>query len=81
MKRLFGDLGVTTPLQSFNPPIQSEYAGHARQFEKYVLNLNKVNQLMTGDGWTKNGSGIWAKNGKTASFTINSHDRTTSAVS
>jgi peptide/nickel transport system substrate-binding protein len=27
---------------------------------------------MTGDGWKKNGSGIWAKNGKTASMTINS---------
>jgi peptide/nickel transport system substrate-binding protein len=27
---------------------------------------------MTGDGWKKNGSGIWAKNGKAATITINS---------
>ena len=30
---------------------------------------------MTGDGWKKNGSGVWAKNGKTASFTIKTHGR------
>ena len=71
VKKLFGDLGVTTPQNSFNPPIQSEYQDTS-EFQKYVLNLDMVNQLMTGDGWKKNGSGIWAKNGKTASLTINS---------
>ena len=71
VKKLFGDLGVTTPQNSFNPPIQSEYQDTS-QFEQYTLNLDKVNSLMTGDGWKKNGSGIWAKNGKTATVTINS---------
>jgi peptide/nickel transport system substrate-binding protein len=31
-----------------------------------------VDQVMTGDGWEKNGDGIWEKGGKTASFVINS---------
>jgi len=70
VKRLFGGIGVTQPQQSLNPPIQSAFADTSA-FEKYTLNLNMVNQLMTGDGWTKNGSGIWAKNGKTAAITLN----------
>jgi len=71
VERLFGDLGVDTPQNSLNPPIQSEYQDNAA-FAVYELNLDKVNSLMTGDGWKKNGSGIWAKNGKAATITINS---------
>jgi peptide/nickel transport system substrate-binding protein len=69
--RLFGDLGVKTPTQSLNPPIEKDYADTS-EFSKYTKNLDTVNQLMTGDGWKKNGSGIWAKGGKTATLTINS---------
>jgi len=71
VERLFGDLGVDTPQNSLNPPIQSEYQDNAA-FAVYELNTDKVNSLMTGDGWKKNGSGIWAKNGKAATITINS---------
>jgi peptide/nickel transport system substrate-binding protein len=71
VKKLFGDLGVDTPQNSLNPPIQSEYSDTS-EYAKYTKNLDQVNSLMTGDGWKKNGSGIWAKNGKTATITINS---------
>jgi len=70
VKKLFGDLGVTTPQQSFKPPIQREYSDPSA-FAQYTRNLDKVNSLMTGDGWKKNGSGIWTKGGRTASITLN----------
>ena len=38
----------------------------------YTLDLDQVNSLMEGDGWAKDGDGIWAKDGKTAAFTIKS---------
>ena len=69
--RLFGDLGVTKAVQSLNPPILSKYADKTA-YSNYVLNLDKVNSLMTGDGWAKNSDGMWAKGGKTAAFTIKS---------
>lgn len=70
VERLFGALGVKNPSQSLNPPIQKPYQDTS-EYEKYVLDLDQVNTLMTGDGWEKNGSGIWAKNGKTATVTLN----------
>ncbi len=70
VNRLFGGLGVTKAAQSLNPPILSAFADGSG-FEKYTLNLEKVDELMTGDGWAKNGDGVWEKGGKTASFTIN----------
>jgi peptide/nickel transport system substrate-binding protein len=69
--RLFGDLGVKSPTNSLNPPIQKAYSDTS-EFAKYTKNPSMVTQLMTSDGWKKNGSGIWAKNGKTATVTINS---------
>ncbi|MGZ4688541.1 MAG: ABC transporter substrate-binding protein [Acidimicrobiia bacterium] len=69
--RLFGDLGVRQPAQTLNPPIVSRYADKTA-WSNYVLNLGKVNSLMTADGWAKNSDGLWAKGGKTASFTIKS---------
>ncbi len=71
VKRLFGDVGVTKAVQSLNPPITAKYAD-LNAWSQYVPNPDKVNSLMTGAGWTKNGSGIWAKGGKTATFTVQS---------
>ena len=47
---LFGALGVKNPSQSLNPPIQKPYQDTS-EYEKYVLDLDQVNTLMTGDGW------------------------------
>ncbi len=68
--RLFGDLGVDKAVQTLNPPIVSKYAD-TTAYSNYVLNLSKVNSLMTGDGWTKSG-GYWTKGGKQAAFVIKS---------
>lgn len=68
VKRLFGTLGLQDPAQSFLTPLVSTFA--ADDFSKYTRDLNKVSELMTADGWAKNGQGVWAKNGKPASFTI-----------
>ena len=40
-------------------------------FEGYTYDLDMVDDLMTGDGWEKNADGIWEKNGRTASFVMN----------
>ncbi|MEP6624805.1 MAG: ABC transporter substrate-binding protein [Acidimicrobiia bacterium] len=71
VKRLFGALGVTKAVQSLNPPITAKYAD-LNAWGNYVPNPDKVNSLMTGAGWKKNGSGIWAKGAKTATFTLQS---------
>lgn len=71
VQRLFGSVGVTKAVQSLNPPITSKYSD-PNAWANYVPNPDKVNSLMTGAGWTKNGSGLWAKGGKTATFTIQS---------
>ncbi|QHC61198.1 peptide ABC transporter substrate-binding protein [Rathayibacter sp. VKM Ac-2760] len=68
VERLYGPLGVTAPAQSFLSPMVSAFAGD--DFKKYSLDLEHVDELMTGDGWEKNGDGIWEKNGTTASFDI-----------
>ncbi len=68
---LFGDLGVTKAGQTLNPPIVGRYADKHGVLAATCSNLAKVNSLMTGDGWTKSG-GFWAKDGKTAAFTIKS---------
>lgn len=68
VERLFGSLGVDKAQQSFNSPIVAEYA--ADDFSQYGLDLDKVAELMEGDGWTKNSDGIWEKDGQTATFAI-----------
>lgn len=55
-------------LQSFVVPSFPEY--YTPAFNGYSRNLQKVDELMTGDGWTKGSDGIWEKNGKKASFAI-----------
>ena len=62
---------MTKAVQSLNPPITAKYAD-LTAWGDYVPNPDKVTSLMEGAGWKKNGSGIWAKGGKTATFTIQS---------
>lgn len=68
VKRLFGSLGIDTAQQSFNSPIVSPFA--ADDFSQYSLDLDKVDELMQGDGWAKDSDGVWAKAGETATFSI-----------
>lgn len=69
VKRLFGALGVEKAANSFNPPILSAFA-NVNAFAGYKLDLAKVDELMTGDGWAKGADGIWAKGGQRASFVM-----------
>jgi peptide/nickel transport system substrate-binding protein len=56
-------------LESFIVPTFRNFYEPA--FEQYTPDPAQVDQLMTGDGWEKNGSGTWEKGGKTASFEVN----------
>ncbi len=68
VNRLFGPLGVTKAVQSFNPPIVSKYAG--TDFAIYKKDLAKVAELMTKVGYAKGADGYWAKGGAKASFAM-----------
>ncbi len=63
VNRLFGPLGVKTPMNTINPTILKDYADPTA-WAKYTLDVNKVSQLMTSAGWAKGADGIWAKNGQ-----------------
>ena len=41
----------------------------------YKLDLDKVDELMTGDGWAKGADGIWAKDGQKADVRDQDHGR------
>jgi peptide/nickel transport system substrate-binding protein len=69
VEQLFGPLGVEEPMQTLQAPILAPYAD-AEAWSDYTLDLDKVDELMTGAGWQKNGAGIWAKGGQTASLTV-----------
>jgi peptide/nickel transport system substrate-binding protein len=71
VEALFGDLGITKAVQTLNPPIVAKYADR-QAWSMYTLDLDQVNSLMTGDGWEKNGDGVWEKDGRAAAFTIKS---------
>ncbi|MBM3672575.1 MAG: peptide ABC transporter substrate-binding protein [Actinobacteria bacterium] len=71
VERLFGGLGITEALNTINPPITAEFAD-TEAFSKYTLNLKKVKQLMTSDGWEKNADGFWEKDGEQADIVIQS---------
>jgi peptide/nickel transport system substrate-binding protein len=63
------------PIQPDIKPIQSMFtpafgAAYSTPFSKYSLNMNMVNTLMTGDGWTKGSDGIWAKAGTKATLEL-----------
>ena len=66
--RLFGSLGIDEPAQSFFTPMLSKFG--SASFEQYELDLGRVDEIMSGDGWSKDSSGFWAKDGRTASFTV-----------
>ena len=70
VERIYGPLGVEDPAQSFNPPILSAFGGD--DFSVYSPDPAKVDELMTGDGWTKDTDGQWTKDGKSAELTITS---------
>ncbi|MDF0513915.1 ABC transporter substrate-binding protein [Agromyces sp. H3Y2-19a] len=68
VKRLFGELGIDSAQQSFNTPIVGAFGGD--DFAEYTKDLDQVDEIMTDDGWEKNADGVWAKDGETASFTL-----------
>jgi len=72
VEALFGKLGVHTALEYFNNgPITEQYSD-TEAFSNYKPDMNKVNSLLSGDGWTKGSDGKWAKNGQPLSFTVKS---------
>ena len=71
VKRLFGGLGVTKPLNVLNAPIVKAYSD-TEAFAKYTLDKTKADGLLTGAGWAKGADGIYAKGGKKLTFTIRS---------
>lgn len=68
VSRLFGSLGIDEAQQSFNSPMVAPFA--ADDFSQYSLDLDKVDELMEGDGWSRDSDGVWAKGGETATFSI-----------
>lgn len=68
VNRLFGPLGVTKAVQSFNPPILAKFAG--TDFSVYKKDLAKVDELMKAAGYAKGSDGIYAKGGVKASFAL-----------
>jgi peptide/nickel transport system substrate-binding protein len=69
VSKLFGDLGVKKAANSLNPYVLADYSDQ-NAWAGYKLNLDKVDELMTGDGWDKGSDGVWAKAGKKMSFNI-----------
>jgi peptide/nickel transport system substrate-binding protein len=69
VEKLFGPLGVDKAANSLNPFVLADYSDQDA-WAHYKLNLDKVDELMTGAGWKKGSDGIWAKAGKKMSFTI-----------
>jgi len=65
VEALFGGIGITEASQSLSPPILSQF-NDTESFSDYTLDLAKVDELMTGDGWEKNGAGFWEKDGQQA---------------
>ncbi len=65
---LFGDLGVESASQSLIQPAAELYVNDA--FSAYSRDLDKVDELMTGAGWAKNGDGFWEKDGTVAEVPI-----------
>lgn len=68
VERLFGSVGIEEPAQSYFTPMLDTYGAAA--FEDYERDLDEVDRLMTDDGWEKDGEGYWAKDGRRASFTV-----------
>jgi peptide/nickel transport system substrate-binding protein len=58
------------PIQGFITPANS--AWYSDPFSVYTHDLDKVDELMTGDGYEKNADGIWAKDGTPVTLELNS---------
>jgi peptide/nickel transport system substrate-binding protein len=70
VRQLFGAVKPDiTAIQSLTTPTNVKW--YTTAFAKYKLNQAKVDELMQGDGWTKQG-GVWTKNGQKATLTIKS---------
>ena len=69
VEALFGGIDITEASQSLNPPILTQFADQ-EAFADYTLDLDRVDELMTGDGWEKNGDGIWEKDGQAADISF-----------
>jgi peptide/nickel transport system substrate-binding protein len=69
VEKLFGDLGVTEAANSLNPFVIRAYS-NPEAWSYYKPDLDKIDELMTGDGWTKGDDDIWEKDGERAEFTI-----------
>jgi len=69
---LFGKLGVHTALQYFNNGPITEQFSDTNAFGIYKKDLNQVQSILSGAGYTKGGDGIWAKNGQPLAFSIQS---------
>jgi peptide/nickel transport system substrate-binding protein len=69
VERLFGALGINEAQNTFNAPILGDF-GNPQAFGIYTQDLDKVDELMTGDGWTKGSDGIWEKGGQKADIVI-----------
>ena len=67
--KLFGALGVTKAVNSLNPSVIADYSD-PQAWSMYKPNLDKVSELMSGDGWVTGSDGIWTKDGRRAAFTI-----------
>ena len=68
------------PIQAFMTPANKQWYTRARS-RSTSSDLDKVDELMTGDGWAKGADGIWAKGGKKAVSSSSRPRPATSAVS
>lgn len=69
VERLFGGLDIDEAMQSFNAPILGDF-GDPEAFSRYERDLDMVEELMEGDGWTRGSDGVWEKDGQRAAATI-----------
>jgi len=65
VEALFGGIDVTEASNALDPPIMAPYTNEDA-FADYTLDLEQVDELMTGDGWEKNADGFWEKDGAQA---------------
>ena len=56
------------PVQSSIAPADGEFA--VTPFSRYHLDLTKVEQIMTADGWVRGPDGVWAKGERVAAIQI-----------
>lgn len=67
VEALFGGIDITEASNALDPPIMAPYTNE-EAFADYTLDLDQVDELMTGDGWEKNADGIWEKDGQPAAI-------------